>query len=277
MRFSPMAVLLLVLFSQIASAATVHGNAYDADTLDVVGKAIITVNTAPEQVSVAENGSYSLEVPDGAYSITAKKFENGTLVLEARDSVTVSGNGSFTLDLLMLPPGRIPAGEDADSLDILGEVNLSDYEFNQSDLYVQEPPKPAESVPAIAQGAIAVLLLAGIAYYAWTKAMGKKNDAAPAPGAQMRGVDAKEGKEGGRAAGAGAKSAEPETIILTPEQKQAVSAMKKAGGFLAQKELRKAMPFSEAKVSLIVTELEEMGAVKKFKRGRGNIIKLVKR
>jgi uncharacterized membrane protein len=39
-----------------------------------------------------------------------------------------------------------------------------------------------------------------------------------------------------------------------------------------QKELRKKFPLSEAKVSLMVSELEEKGLIKKFKKGRGNII-----
>ena len=37
----------------------------------------------------------------------------------------------------------------------------------------------------------------------------------------------------------------------------------------------KEMPYSEAKVSLMVTELEERGLLRKFKRGRGNVLVLV--
>jgi uncharacterized membrane protein len=42
---------------------------------------------------------------------------------------------------------------------------------------------------------------------------------------------------------------------------------------LTQKELRKKLPWSEAKVSLIVADLEERGLIKKLKKGRGNILK----
>ena len=41
-----------------------------------------------------------------------------------------------------------------------------------------------------------------------------------------------------------------------------------------QKDIRKNFPSSEAKISLILTELEEKGIIKKIKRGRGNIIVL---
>lgn len=40
-----------------------------------------------------------------------------------------------------------------------------------------------------------------------------------------------------------------------------------------QKELRGVIGFSEAKLSLILAELEQLGQIKKFKRGRGNIIR----
>ena len=43
---------------------------------------------------------------------------------------------------------------------------------------------------------------------------------------------------------------------------------------LTQKELRKKLPWSEAKVSLVVADLEERGFIKKIKKGRGNIIKI---
>ncbi len=43
---------------------------------------------------------------------------------------------------------------------------------------------------------------------------------------------------------------------------------------LTQKELRKKLPWSEAKVSLVVADLEERGLIKKIKKGRGNIIKI---
>ncbi len=41
---------------------------------------------------------------------------------------------------------------------------------------------------------------------------------------------------------------------------------------ITQKEIRKQLPLSEAKVSLIISELETKGLVKKIKKGRGNII-----
>ena len=41
---------------------------------------------------------------------------------------------------------------------------------------------------------------------------------------------------------------------------------------MLQKDLRKRLGLSEAKVSMIVAELEEAGIVKKIRKGRANIL-----
>ena len=50
--------------------------------------------------------------------------------------------------------------------------------------------------------------------------------------------------------------------------------LKKNSNRMTQKEIRKEIPLSEAKISLMIAELESMGKVKKIKKGRGNIIVL---
>jgi len=50
-----------------------------------------------------------------------------------------------------------------------------------------------------------------------------------------------------------------------------LAAIKKEGR-ITQKELRKLFPYSEAKISLIITELEHKGKIEKIKRGRSNVI-----
>lgn len=53
-----------------------------------------------------------------------------------------------------------------------------------------------------------------------------------------------------------------------------IEVIKKEGGRATQKEIRKQIPVSEAKISLMIAELEHKGIIKKIKRGRGNIIVL---
>ncbi len=63
---------------------------------------------------------------------------------------------------------------------------------------------------------------------------------------------------------------------LPEDLKKIIEILEKHGGRITQKELRKMLPYSEAKVSLMIADLEERGIVKKIKRGRGNIIILKK-
>jgi uncharacterized membrane protein len=57
---------------------------------------------------------------------------------------------------------------------------------------------------------------------------------------------------------------------------QIVDILKSHGGRATQKDIRKQLPLSEAKISLMITELEHKGIIKKIKKGRGNILILEK-
>lgn len=59
---------------------------------------------------------------------------------------------------------------------------------------------------------------------------------------------------------------------IKEELEQVISILKSESGRITQKELHKKLNLSEAKVSLMVAELESLGKVKKIKQGRGNII-----
>ena len=50
----------------------------------------------------------------------------------------------------------------------------------------------------------------------------------------------------------------------------------KEGGRTTQKEIRKHIPLSEAKIRLMIAELEHKGVIEKIKKGRGNILILKK-
>lgn len=51
-----------------------------------------------------------------------------------------------------------------------------------------------------------------------------------------------------------------------------IKIIKDNGGRITQKELRKHFPISEAKVSLMITELEAKGKLGKIKKGRSNVL-----
>jgi uncharacterized membrane protein len=60
------------------------------------------------------------------------------------------------------------------------------------------------------------------------------------------------------------------------EAHKVLKFLKKEGGRSTQKEIRKNFPQSEAKISLVISDLEDQGKVRKIKKGRGNIIILQK-
>lgn len=101
---SCVAVLLSMSGICMASGvATVHGVAYEWSTFEPLDNAIIEVNTTPVQSMVAKSGVYSFDLSSGAYLIQAKYYQNGTLTHYGEEVITVSDEGSYVVDLLLLP------------------------------------------------------------------------------------------------------------------------------------------------------------------------------
>lgn len=69
------------------------------------------------------------------------------------------------------------------------------------------------------------------------------------------------------------KPRKTETLIsVTQDLQGLIEIIRKEGGRTTQKQIRKHLPLSEAKISLMIAELEEKGIIEKLKKGRGNII-----
>ena len=56
------------------------------------------------------------------------------------------------------------------------------------------------------------------------------------------------------------------------ELRKLINLIKQEGGRTTQKDIRKQIPLSETKISLMISELEHKGIIEKIKKGRGNII-----
>ncbi len=59
-------------------------------------------------------------------------------------------------------------------------------------------------------------------------------------------------------------------------KKKVLDIIVKEDGRTTQREIRKLFPYSEAKISLVLTELESEGKIRKIKKGRSNVIILNK-
>ena len=90
--------ILFLLIIPLSFAATIHGTVYDLG-LNKVQNAIVEIDTTPKQLMVAKNASYSFSVPKGNYTIGASHKSLGT----ANETLSVAEEGTYVLDLILFP------------------------------------------------------------------------------------------------------------------------------------------------------------------------------
>ena len=232
-------LLIIFLFlSSLASAATLKGDIYNED-LELAQDVLVEINTVPQQKYLAKTGSYSFELLPGEYLLTAKN--NQYTVTE--EILILSEKGEYVLDLFLLP-------------EFTEEDEL--WQETEEELVVDPEETPRRLLSWIIAGAVFAALLGRIIY------MRKKYGSLHLFRRRI--------KEESR------KTIEQHKEELEKEPgyvEKALEIIKSHDGRITQKELRKELLYlSEAKVSLIVTELEHQGAVEKVKKGRGNVILL---
>lgn len=219
-------MLVLVLLAGAAQAATIQGTVYDF-SLDKVenGKVVIS---EPKQQMVLVNSSYSFTVDEGEYSLIGYKLEGGKITATAKETIVVSGEGDYNVDLILFPS----FAEEEEILEETQNIDLGLEEEGFNYMFL------------VLLGLVIVLV--GLVYLSYLKYKKYKSMLF-------------------------AKEKRPD---LSKDLKEIVDFVKKEGGRVTQKEIRKEFPLSEGKISLMVSELEEKGVVKRIKKGRGNIIVL---
>jgi len=244
MRVLLLLILIFTLITPLTHAdttCTIGGVAYDYLTLEPLPDTIIEINTTPPQTYVSKDGNYRLNVPEGSYHLTAKHYENNLLEYYTEENITVAGGGDYTLDLIMLP-----AIEDEFLFD---EPDLSDFD----DVLIEDESQENQiwlMVPAV----IAFIFIITITGWYLLFARSKKIEEGTTE--------------------AMIKSEEGDLRPLPDDLLEIVEILKKHDGRMTQKELRKLLPHSESKISLMITDLENRGIVTRVKRGRGNVILL---
>jgi len=220
--------ICLALMLSISLAATIYGTTYDWSTLEPLNDCIIEVNSTPAQQLISKDGNYSFHLPIGSYEITAKYYENNSLLLESTDKVSVVSDGNYLMDIIMFPA-----------------IDLGEPLFNETDPNLDEQYLFTNQDNWLNLVFFAIVLAVVILLVA-SKIRTRKEEPAP--------IEERPGR-------------------LSKEAKQVLEIIQKEQR-TTQKELRKKLPWSEAKVSLIVADLEERGLIKKIKKGRGNILKV---
>jgi len=234
-------LMLLLVFCIVVPyslGARVYGTVYDL-SLDPVPGAIIEVNTTPSQRYLSQDGSYELELPLGSYILTATELRAESVVAFTEEEVIVGSEGSFILDLIVYP-------EILDESELLdpGALALVEEDFKETSLLFSL---------LVLTAVVLIILVVLVLIVIKTKAL----------------VGVLETTRGFLR-----MKREP-PIHLPSDLQELYTLISAEGGRITQRELRKNIPLSEAKVSLMVAELVELGLVKKFKRGRGNVLVLI--
>lgn len=231
--------LFLLLGIAFATATTLKGTIYN-DQLEPEVNVLVEINTVPEQRFLSKNGLYSFNVPPGNYTLTAFK---GDIMVD--DSVEIVNQGEFVYDIFLI-------ANLGDEEDLLNDT--------QQQLFDEEPGFSWQYVMARWQYGVAGLIIVFLLYRVW----------------RARKKYGSLWKFRRRVKQESAKSVEQHTEELAKEPgyiESALEIIQKHDGRITQKELRKEMLYlSEAKVSLIITELEHKGQIEKVKKGRGNVI-----
>lgn len=92
--------LIAIMIVPLASAATITGTVYDLGLQPVPG-AVVQINTTTPQTVVATDGDYTLEVPQGRYTISVSKVTTEGLEQKAEENITVAEQGNYNRDLIL--------------------------------------------------------------------------------------------------------------------------------------------------------------------------------
>ncbi len=236
-------VVFLLLFTSLALAATIKGTVYNSN-LDAEQNVLVEVNSQPKQQFLAKIGEYQFHLSLGNYTIKATKNN-----LTVTEELQVAKEGDYLLDLFLLPSF-------AEEETLFTETQENFF----SEDYLSETSWWSYGIAGI----IIIILI--------IRVIRAKKKYGPLPPFRLwRRKTVK-------------KETEPkpeeksEVLEQVPEPgylDEAINIIKKHEGRISQKELRKEMIYlSEAKISLILTELEHKGQIEKIKKGRGNVVLL---
>lgn len=241
---SPIALIFtVVLFLPSISAATITGSIYNAN-LQIEKDVLVEIDTLPSQKLLAKNGTYAFETPLGKYLLSAQK---SSLIVE--EEINIVKEGIFIVDIFLIP-------------------NLDDEEqlWQQTEEELILDVETEELGKASLREIISYILLGIIFIMAIIRFIKVRRKYGPLS-LFRKTVKAEQ-----------QKTSEQHKADLANEPgylEQVLDLMKKNDGRITQKELRREMlHLSEAKISLILTELEHKGKIEKVKKGRGNVLLL---
>ena len=227
--------VLLIIAAYGVIGATVYGSIYDI-SLNKVPNVKVEINTDPKQTYIAKNGSYSFEIPPGLYELKGGYYQNNILISSTSENITVKNDGEFVVDLILFPSFQDEEQLMQENIDVQGNI------FEEQ-----------KNIPYWILG-IVFLIIVVLAVYSINK---KRKQTVPVVSDNINEKPQKE---------------ETSIRVVSSDLEGIIKILKEEGGRTTQKDIRKRIPLSEAKISLMISELESKGIVKRIKKGRGNII-----
>lgn len=245
-------------------AGTIKGTLYDV-SLDRIHDATVDISTTPQQRYLSKDGLYSFKVINGTYTIHAQQYKNEEVVARATETIVVEGNGDYRLDLILFPVVGVPD-------DLLG-----DSIFDVNNIIVEKTTIWSWWFLLI----IPLILAVGYGAYWYARKQQKHSSVLVTSPQLIRELDKMTMEKALPMPNVKVKEEmkdEPkETTTPQGNELQLIlDYLKKEGGRTTQKDLRKQFTSSEAKMSLMIAELEHRGVLEKIKKGRGNILILKK-
>ncbi len=250
---------VLVLFTFLVSinfcqAAIIKGEIYDPDLNKITDRVEIWVDSYPRQYMVSTDGTYSFFLLVGDYTINAKYEERGRIKYEAEEKIVIRDQGEFIYDIVMY-----------------AAVDEEEGMFNET----------TTRTPLFENQGILLFIIIGFVFlvsislivFVLNKRKKKQDNFIKIDTTKPDDLGYEQPKEEQTKGDEIKKEIEKEI----PENLDGVlKVIKQSGGRTTQKDIRKKIPLSEAKISLMITELEHKGIVERIKKGRGNIIILKK-
>ncbi|MBN2052553.1 hypothetical protein JW756_03545 [Candidatus Woesearchaeota archaeon] len=235
MKKGGLLLAMLLLLIPFCLGTTIHGKVFDYN-FAVAKNSVVSISTVPEQQIVAVDGTYSFSVPKGDFVISAMlKDISGSIVYFVNDTVSIANDGDYVRDLIMFP------SNDLDELDLENDFSELSVEAN----------------PAVQRIVLIVVALALIFIFIWLYCGAFRKNCKIFHKLIPRIEEAKPEKK--------KEAVEADDIY-------GLADFIKKNKRVTQKEIRKAFPLSEAKISLMISDLESQGKIRKIKKGRGNII-----
>ena len=261
-------VIIIILIPQTVSAITIHGTVYEWSTFEPLDNALMEVNSTPTQFRVAASGVYSFNLLPGDYLIKTSYYQNETLVYYSEDTLTVTDyEGDYVFDILMFPLREV--AEEFPDEDI-GNVTYD----------VEDNILPGFDWTYTAVALLILMIMVAAAYYYYNKRDGLEDESEPIEPIKLtestEPTISAEPVPGVHSENDYPDDREPAPDIdkLPGDLKEIIEILERLGGRMTQIDLRGRLNCSEAKVSLMITDLEGRGLVQKVKKGRGNVILL---